>query len=69
MPEFLARFQTPVLYNAGHSKARWLTELPVRAPDAPGALAHAVRVVQGDVTGLTVEPYEEVPAVLPVEVS
>jgi hypothetical protein len=69
MPEYLVRFLTPVLYNAGHSKAAWVATLTVRAPDVTGALTHAVRVVQGDVGGMTIEPYVEHPVAPVIEVS
>jgi hypothetical protein len=70
MPEFMVHFPTPVRYQAGHYKAEaHILQLHVRAPDATGALMHAVRVVQGDYTGATVEPYTAVPTLPPVEVS
>ena len=62
MPEFLARFSLPVRYQPGHHKGeRVLMELTVRAPDVMAAATHAVRVVQGDVSGMTVEPYDPLP--------
>lgn len=48
MPAFLVRFDRPVHYNPGHPKGRPVTELPVRAPSAAKAVAHALRVTQGD---------------------
>lgn len=70
MPEFRVRFLTPVIYQAGHYKAEQrLSELIVRAPDATAAVTHAVRVVQGDVGGMTVEPYSPPEVLQPVEVS
>lgn len=60
--EYLARFPTPVVYQPDHPIARReVTELVVSAPTMHGAYVHAARVVQGDVSGMTIEPYIPVP--------
>lgn len=57
MPRFLVTFPQPVIYQADHPKARRvITELEVSAPDATTAQFHAIRVVSGDPSGLTVIP-------------
>jgi hypothetical protein len=55
-------FAQPVIYQADHPKARReITELQVSAPDEAGAITHAIRVVQGDVAGLTIAPFTDLP--------
>ena len=68
MPTFLVRFPQPVVYQPDHPQARrTITDLLVHAPDALGAQMHAVRVVQGDVSGMTVDVFWPTQTRPPVE--
>lgn len=68
MARFRVVFAQPVIYQADHPKARReITELHVSAPDESGALTHAIRVVQGDVAGIRVEPATDLPSTPAVE--
>ena len=58
MARFQARFAAPVVYQDGHPKARrMITDLVVSAPDLRQAEIHVIRVVSGDLTGMTIAPY------------
>jgi hypothetical protein len=72
MPEFIVKFSKPVNYLEGHHNARLgIRELIVLAPNATGAMFHAVRVCTGDVSpeDIIVEPYERNYPLPPVEVN
>lgn len=56
--KWLVRFPRTVIYQPDHPKARReLISLVVHATTAQGAIIHALRVVSGDVEGLTAEPF------------
>lgn len=58
MPRWLVRFPRTVIYQPEHPIARReVVTLVVSAPTAQGAVIHALRVVEGDVEGLTAEPF------------
>jgi hypothetical protein len=54
--KFLVSFPQPVRYLPGHPKGRTVRELPVNADTAEQAMLHAIRTVEGDVSGLVVTP-------------
>ena len=57
-----------VIYQPDHPTARReLVTLVVHADSAQGAVIHALRVVSGDVEGLTAEPFIGVFGSLPVQ--
>lgn len=66
MPRFLVRFPRPVTVirvpaPGAQRRTYPITELPVHAPSAEAAKIHAIRVVQGDVDGMTVEDWQPPP--------
>jgi hypothetical protein len=50
MPQYLVRFERPVVYQPDHPTAcQTITELVVSgASDGPAAIAHALRTTRGD---------------------
>ena len=48
MPEFIVKFPNPVRYLMDHPKQRDVMELVVHAPSEYAAIAHAIRVTNGD---------------------
>lgn len=59
---FLVRFPRPVTVvrvsgPGAPRRTQAITELPVHAPSAVDAQIHAIRVVQGDVSGMMVEDW------------
>lgn len=66
--KWLVRFPRMVIYQPDHPTARReLVTLVVHADSAQGAVIHALRVVSGDVEGLTAEPFIGVFGSLPVQ--
>ena len=62
MPRFLVKFPRPVTVirvaaPGALRRTQTITELPVHAPSVEAAKIHAIRVVQGDVDGMTVEDW------------
>lgn len=69
MPQFVVVFATPVIYQPDHPTARRLIDLlHVHAPTAEAAIAHGIRVVQGDVTGVTAHPLLATPVPIHAEI-
>lgn len=66
--KWLVRFPRTVIYQPDHPTARReLITLVVHAETAQGAIIHALRVVSGEVEGLTAEPFTGVFGSLPVQ--
>ena len=55
--KYRVTFPVPVVYLPDHPRGRRdVRDLVVEAPDKERAIAHAIRVVSGDVSGLSVTP-------------
>jgi hypothetical protein len=66
--KWLVRFPRTVVYQPTHPIARReVVSLVVHADSAQGAVIHALRVVDGDVEGLTAEPFTGVFGTLPLQ--
>lgn len=57
MPEFLVRFERPVIYLSGHPEQAPIDQLRVQAEDGQKAITHALRVTSGEPGAVSAEHY------------